>query len=122
MLAAALLNIDAVAARLTTQPACDILLVCAGTFREVALEDVLAAGMLVSMLPGRDLTDAAQLALASYRREEHDLAAALRRARNGRALIAKYRTAEIDWCARTSAFPLVAEMDSRGCVRTLRLD
>lgn len=117
VLPASLLNLSAVAAHLEAQPARDILLVCAGTFREAALEDILAAGMLVSMLPGRPLTDAAQVALALYRQEEHDLAGALNRARNGRALLAKGREAEVAWCARPSVFPLVAEMDPAGVVR-----
>jgi len=117
VLAAALLNAGAIAAHLNRQPARDLLLVCAGTFREAALEDVLAAGMLISLLPGRGLTDAAQMALAVYRQEEHALLAALRRAKNGRALLAKGRKGEVDWCARPSVFPLVAEMDRQGCVR-----
>jgi len=33
--------------------------VCAGTFRELALEDVLAAGMLAAAFPEAQLTDAA---------------------------------------------------------------
>ena len=117
VLAASMLNNGAVAAHLNAQPARDILLVCAGTFSEAALEDILAAGMLISLLPGRALTDAAQLALALYRQEEHDLPAALRRAKNGRALMAKGREPEVDWCARASVFPLIAEMDREGFVR-----
>jgi 2-phosphosulfolactate phosphatase len=121
VLPGALLNIGAVAAHLNAdrgaQPARDVVLVCAGTFREAALEDILAAGLLISLLPGRDLTDAAQLALALYRQEEADLDGALRRARNGRALLAKGREQEVAWCAQVSLFPMVAEMDAEGCVR-----
>jgi 2-phosphosulfolactate phosphatase len=119
VLAAGLVNNGAVAAHLNARPDRDILLVCAGTFREAAVEDILAAGMLIALLPGRDLTDSAQLALALYRQEEHALDAALRRGKNGRALLAKGREPEVDWCARTSVFPLVAEMDREGCVRVV---
>jgi 2-phosphosulfolactate phosphatase len=115
VLAASLLNNAAVAAHLA--PAGEILLVCAGTFREAALEDILAAGMLISLLPGRALSDPAEMALALYRQEEHDLAAALRRAKNGRALLAKGRAAEVEWCARPSIFPFAAKMNRDGLVR-----
>jgi 2-phosphosulfolactate phosphatase len=117
VLAGSLLNIGAIAAHLGALPARDILVVCAGTFREAALEDILAAGMLISLLPNLRLTDSAQLALALYRQEEGDLPAALRRARNGRALIGKGREAEVDWCAQASLFPILAAMNSEGCVR-----
>jgi 2-phosphosulfolactate phosphatase len=116
VLAASLLNNGAVARHLNARLSHDILIVCAGTYREPALEDILAAGMLISLLPGRPLTDAAELALALYRQEEADLPAALRRARNGRALLAKGRRAEVDWCARTSIYPLLAEMTPEGFV------
>jgi 2-phosphosulfolactate phosphatase len=119
VLAGSLLNIGAVATHLNERAPGEILLGCAGTFREAALEDILAAGMLISLLPGRALTDTAQLALALYRQEERDLLNALRRAKNGRALLAKGREAEVEWCAQTSVFPLVARMDREGCVRPL---
>jgi 2-phosphosulfolactate phosphatase len=112
-----LLNIGAAAVHLNAQPPGEILLVCAGTYREPALEDILAAGMLISLLPGRSLSDSAQLALALYCQEERDLPAALRRARNGRALLAKGREPEVEWCARPSVFPLLAEMNREGFVR-----
>jgi len=120
VLAASLLNNAAVAAHLAARLSSGILLVCAGTYREAALEDILAAGMLISLLPGRELTDAAQLALALYRQDERDLPAALRRARNGRALLTKGREAEVAWCARPSVFPLLAEMNREGFVRLVK--
>jgi 2-phosphosulfolactate phosphatase len=120
VLAASLLNNGAVALHLESQPDRDVLLVCAGTFREAALEDILAAGMLIALLPGRPLTDSAEVALALYREEQEDLFAALRRAKNGRALLAKGRGAEIEWCARPSLFPLLAEMTPEAFVRPLR--
>jgi 2-phosphosulfolactate phosphatase len=119
VLAASLLNNGAAALHLACQPSREILLVCAGTFREAALEDILAAGMLISLLPGRPLTDSAELALALYRQEEQNLPAALHRAKNGRALLAKGRRAEVDWCAQPSLFPLLAEMTPEALVRTL---
>jgi 2-phosphosulfolactate phosphatase len=119
VLAASLLNNGAVALHLRAEAPGEILLVCAGTFREAALEDILAAGMLISLLPGHALSDSAELALALYRQEAHDLPNGLRRAKNGRALLAKGREAEVDWCARPSVFPLVARMNREGCIRSL---
>jgi len=117
ILAAALLNIDAVALHLNSHPAREILLICAGTFREAALEDILAAGMLISLLPGHPLSDSAQLALALYQQDKSDLPAALSRSRNGLALLAKNRKPQVDWCARTSLYPILAEMTPEACVR-----
>jgi 2-phosphosulfolactate phosphatase len=117
ILASSLLNIGATAAHLGKNPSHQILMVCAGTFREAALEDILAAGMLISLLPSRPLTDAAQLALALYRQNESDLLDLLRRSQNGRALLAKGREAELDWCARASLYPIVTEMNAAGIVR-----
>jgi len=115
--AGSLLNIGAIAAHLHAQLPGELLLVCAGTFREAALEDILAAGMLIDLLPGRPLTDSAETALALYQQNHSDLAAVLHRARNGRALLAKGREAEVDWCARNSVIALLAEMTREGCVR-----
>ncbi len=120
VLAGAILNMGALADYLTAQPPPAILLVCAGTFREAALEDILAAGMLISLLPGVELSDAGQAALALYRQEARDLTGALRRASNGRVLLGKGREPEIEWCATASMFPLVARMDCDGVVTAER--
>jgi 2-phosphosulfolactate phosphatase len=119
VLAASLLNNGAIAGHLEAQERRDVVIVCAGTYREAALEDIFAAGMLVSLLPGRPLSDSAQLAHALYLQNEGDPAAALKRARNGRALISKGRAAEVDWCAQRSIFSLVAGMTREGFVRRL---
>ena len=116
VLAASILNIEATAAHAAGRP---IVIVCAGTFREAALEDILAAGMLISMLPDYKLTDSARVSLALYKQEAHDLPAALRQARNGRELISKGRAAEVEWCTQASRFPLVAEMNREGFVRRI---
>jgi 2-phosphosulfolactate phosphatase len=117
VLAASLLNNGATALHLAERPSREVVIVCAGTFREAALEDILAAGMLISLLPGRPLTDSAEVALAVYRQERADLSGALCRATNGRALMAKGRRAEVDWCAQPSFFPILAEMTPHGFVR-----
>ena len=117
VLAGGFLNIGAIAEHLGAQAAPEILLVCAGTFREAALEDILAAGMLISLLSGRELSDSAQVALALYEQNKSGLAAALSQSKNGRALIAKGRQAEVEWCARVSVHPILAGMTREGIVR-----
>jgi 2-phosphosulfolactate phosphatase len=117
VLAGALLNIGAVVEHLGALAPREIVVVCSGTFRGAALEDILAAGMIVSMLPGSELTDSARVALALYEQNKSHIGAALAQADNGRALIAKGRRAEVEWCARASEYPLLAAMTAEGMVR-----
>lgn len=108
VLVGALLNLDAVAAQLRDTER--LLIVCAGTFEELAFEDVFTAGRLAAMFPGADLTDAARTALAVSEGFAEPLAA-FRLSRNGRALAAMGRDAEVEWCARRSAYSIVPFMD-----------
>jgi 2-phosphosulfolactate phosphatase len=104
-LVGAILNLDAVGRRIADRES--VLVVCAGTFETLAAEDVLAAGMLCAALPGATLTDAAEVALAYFKSSGPDLAVALRRTRNGRALLGKNRVGEIDWCAQRGLYDVV---------------
>ncbi|MDD5349231.1 MAG: 2-phosphosulfolactate phosphatase [Chthoniobacteraceae bacterium] len=112
----ALLNMAALEERLRQTAPERITLVCAGTFRELALEDALAAGMLVSAFPEAQLTDAARLARAIYLEHRDHIPAALRLAKNGQALLAHGRGGDVEWCARVSRFPVVGLM-REGVVR-----
>jgi 2-phosphosulfolactate phosphatase len=107
VIAGALLNLDAVAARLKRSQQGEALIVCAGTHREMALEDVFAAGALLDALAPAHLGDAAELAAALYRGARGDALGVLRRALNGRTLIAKGRSDEVDWCAQRSIYGVV---------------
>lgn len=111
VLVGAILNIDALAAEIRRTAPERVLLVCAGTFEEFALEDACAAGLLIHALGGAVLTDSAQAALAVTRAFPQPLDA-LRAARNGRTLIARGRGDEVDWCARQSVSSIVASMHS----------
>jgi len=104
-LVGALLNLDAIRRRITDRPS--VLLVCAGTFETLAAEDVLAAGMLCAEFPDATLTDSADVALRYSTLCRGDLGGALRRTRNGAALLEKCRGAEIDWCAQRSLYDTV---------------
>jgi len=112
----ALLNMQALEERLRGSRPERVMLVCAGTFREPALEDILAAGMLTEAFPQADCSDAAQTARAVYREHRADLPAALRRAKNGRALIQNGRAHDVEYCAAVSRLPVVGLL-SDGIIR-----
>ena len=103
----ALLNMQALVDRLRQSQPERVTLVCAGTFRELALEDVLAAGMLAAAFPEAQLTDSAQVAQAIYLQHRENLCAALELAKNGRVLKANGRAEDVAWCAQVSRFPIV---------------
>ena len=116
VLVGALLNMSALGAHLKNQCPQNLLLVCAGTFRETALEDVFAAGMLCAGLPGAALGDAAVVAVSVFEKYRDDPQRALLESKNGRVLMACGREADVRWCARTSMYDLIGEM-SAGAVR-----
>ena len=117
VLVGAILNLAELADEIRWREPQELLLVCAGTFEEFALEDACAAGLLIAALPDTQLTDAAHAALAIAKQFPTPLAA-LRAARNGRALAAKGRGKEVDWCAQASRFNVVGIME-QAIIRTL---
>ena len=111
VLVGAILNLSAVAHELTRSGAENVILICAGTFADFALEDAWAAGALILKLKAGSLSDSAQ-GMAALAAHWSDPASVLRKARNGRALIAKGREKEVEWCARESELNIVGEMKS----------
>jgi len=85
--------------------------VCAGTFETFALEDAYAAGLLIERLGAAKVTDAA-LAARAVAAAFPNPRAALDATRNGRALAASGRAADVEWCAQLSQYKIVAQMDS----------
>src|ERR1700677_987200 len=110
VLVGALLNIDALVAKLARFTPEKITIVCAGTFRELALEDVIAAGAVCAKLQGAVLNDSTLVALSTFKKYENDLLSALRDSRNGRALTAAKRGVDVQWCAQTSIYDTVGHM------------
>jgi len=106
----ALLNIRSLREEIQWAEPERLLMVCAGTFEEFALEDAYAAGVLISEFPEAQLTDSAQAALAITKLYPKAIDA-LYAARNGRALLQKGRQAEVEWCAQVSAYNVAAFMD-----------
>jgi 2-phosphosulfolactate phosphatase len=111
VLVGALLNLDAVAGELRSSAPSEVLLVCAGTFDTFALEDAYAAGRLISELPEATLTDAAQITAVLAARYPNALDA-LELARNGRALAATGRGADVEWCAQVSRYKIMGLMEA----------
>lgn len=110
VLVGALLNLAALVEEIRTAKPERLLLVCAGTFADFALEDACAAGMLIRMLGKAELSDSAHAALgvAQLYPEPID---ALRRARNGHVLAGKGRGEEVEWCSQVSRYPIVGLME-----------
>jgi 2-phosphosulfolactate phosphatase len=117
VLVGALLNIRALATELRTSAAENILLVCAGTFDTYALEDAYAAGVLIAQLSPATMTDAA-LTVRTLAAAYPEPIAALRQARNGQALAASGRMADVEWCALHSKLNIVGQM-SAAVIRSL---
>jgi len=109
VLVAAILNLGAVAALLRAQNPKEVLLVCAGTFETFALEDGYAAGLLIGELGPVTMTDAART-LERLAVGYADPLSALRAARNGQALAASGRAADVEWCAQRSWYKVVGQM------------
>lgn len=112
VLAGALLNLDAVIAWLRRSLPAKVLLVCAGTFHELALEDVIAAGAVCANLPGAFLSDSAKVAAGVFKKYGDDFPGGLKESRNGRALISAGRESDIAWCAQRSIYGLIGRMEA----------
>jgi 2-phosphosulfolactate phosphatase len=110
VLVGALLNLQSLVEELNWDEPERVLLVCAGTFDEFALEDAAAAGRLIAELPAAELTDAAHSALATARAFPQPIDA-LRAARNGKVLSGRGRWKEVEWCAQLSVYNIGAFMD-----------
>ena len=111
VLVGAVLNIGAVANVLRAAWPEHLLIVCAGTFSDFALEDACAAGLLIGDLGAESLSDAAHAALAITRLYSEPLAA-VRASRNGRVLAGTGRMADVEWCAQLSHYQIVGEMQA----------
>ena len=142
VLAASFLNLTATVEFIKKLRPAQVVLVCAGTHENTALEDVLAAGALCEMLvrwgettgepkgepkhPGSrgrsphqkvicDLSDSAEMARATYAQAKANLAAAVGRSENARRLlgIPELRD-DVSFCLQRDIFPLVVKRAADG--------
>jgi phosphosulfolactate phosphohydrolase-like enzyme len=118
VLVAALLNLQAIATALLDQQPENVVIVCSGTFQDLALGDVYAAGRLVQLLGSLEMSDAAKVARAVAACSPNAFPI-LQQAKNGRVLASNNRAAEVDWCAQESLFPVVGRMEA-GVIRAVR--
>lgn len=124
-LVAALLNLRAVTETLDTLRPRQLVIVAAGTFEEVAYEDVFAAGALldrVSPLWQRGaLTDSARIAHATFLQAEHSIDTIKSSARNARKLLSVPElAADVDVCLKSDSIPLNASLHPDGLIRPMR--
>jgi len=126
VLAASFLNLSATAEFVKKTQPVQVLLVCAGTRENTALEDVLAAGAMCEMLVTSGahgvtrptFSDSAEIARRVYAQAHSDVAAAVRTSENARRLqaIPELRD-DVSFCLQQDIFPLVAKMGADGTIR-----
>lgn len=115
VLAAAFLNLSATANFLRARQFQTIVLVCAGTGQNAALEDVVAAGALCDELKQGgekpSFSDSARVALAAFRHAKTDLVGMTCESENAQRLMAiPELRGDIRFCLRRDVFELVAGM------------
>jgi 2-phosphosulfolactate phosphatase len=132
VLAASFLNLAATAQCLRRLSPAHVVLVCAGTHENTALEDVLAAGALceilnellsppLSSLGGGEgvfqLNDSAEIARRTYAQAKPDLAATVATSENARRLLSIPELREdVSFCLQYDIFPLVARLAADGAI------
>jgi 2-phosphosulfolactate phosphatase len=125
ILAAAFLNLGDTAEFLRRNPAPDILLICAGTRENAALEDTLAAGALCEILAGGygggGNAPSVQAARRAFALAKDNLAGAMRESENARRLLANPDLrGDVALCLQRDTCPLVARMEADGAIRIAR--
>lgn len=116
VLAGAFLNLAATAKFLRDKHFEEIVIVCAGTRENAALEDILAAGALSAILSNGKtnvmLSDSAQTALAAFEYAKRDLPGAVCKSENAvRLLSIPELRDDVAFCLQRDAFNFVAAME-----------
>jgi 2-phosphosulfolactate phosphatase len=124
ILAASFLNLAATAEFLRRENFAEILIVCAGTRENTALEDVLAAGALADLLARGDarpaLLDSSEIARRAFLQAQSDLTAAVRSSENARRLLAiPILRDDVSFCLQRDIFDAVAQMANDGTIRLI---
>jgi 2-phosphosulfolactate phosphatase len=123
VLAASFLNLTATANFLQQKNFENILLVCAGTRENAALEDTLATGALCDLLAREDtrpaFSNSAEIARRTYMQAKSDLAVTvIRDSENARRLLAIPELRDdVAFCLQHDIFPLVTKMEADGAIR-----
>ena len=123
VLAAAFLNLAASASYLQRNQYQAVLLVCAGTGENAALEDVLAAGALAELLAGQgknssELSDATEIARRTFIEARANFPHVFNSSLNARRLLAIPELNEdVAFCRQRDIFDLVVAMEPDGAIR-----
>lgn len=119
VVASSFLNLAVTAKFLNQSPAEELLLVCAGTGEGVALEDVLAAGALASLVGG-SYADSTEIASRLFNSVKADLPAMIASSQNALRLLAiPELRADVAFCAQRDVFKIVAAMGKDGVIRAV---
>jgi 2-phosphosulfolactate phosphatase len=121
VLIGAFLNLGATMVRLKESAPANLILVCSGTFEQVAYEDVLCAGALCELAwglyAGGLVSDSAFIARQLFQFREGNLQAAFSESRNGRRLLSRPELRDdVSFCAAVDSVPLVAQLNKDGMV------
>ncbi|HEY1661144.1 MAG TPA: 2-phosphosulfolactate phosphatase [Verrucomicrobiae bacterium] len=120
VLAASLLNLGATANFIRNAKIEKLYIVCAGTFENAALEDILAAGALGELvLGGNDtLSDSAKVAIQAFAEAKSDLANVLCGSENARRLLSMPELRDdVAFCLQRDVFDLAVVLGSDGALR-----
>jgi 2-phosphosulfolactate phosphatase len=115
----AIVNAQAVARKLR-EVAKNVTLLCAGTNGEVAMEDAIGAGAVISFLEGAALSEGARKARQSFLAARDDLPRLLRATAGGRNIIRAQLERDIDFAARLNSFSVVGEVMDGDPIRFVR--
>ena len=122
VLISSFLNLESTRRHLQKELPANLLIICSGTFEQVALEDVLGAGALCLELQGAGISyseysDSARIAVGIYIDASRGLEAIMALSRNGRRLLSRPELkADLSYCAQRDIHNLVAAMDKNGVV------
>jgi 2-phosphosulfolactate phosphatase len=93
------------------QAGLDVVIVCAGRRNRVSLEDTLCAGLLLDRLwDGHEpaaVSDTAHIAFTLYRNDREHLSKSIHRCNHAQDLIAKGFAADVEYCLRIDALPVL---------------
>ncbi|HVU28197.1 MAG TPA: 2-phosphosulfolactate phosphatase [Verrucomicrobiae bacterium] len=123
VLASSFLNLKATAQFLQEHKTKNVLLICAGTGKNKADEDILAAGALMELLTARGdarptASNSAEAARNFYLEAKSHLADAVSNSENAQRLLAISELRDdVSFCLQRDIFPLVAQMTADGIIR-----
>ena len=115
----AIVNAKAVASKVR-ELGKDVTLLCAGTNGELAMEDVIGAGIIAASLGEIEATDAALMSRELYLACRDDLVRVLRSTAGGQNIIRANLEKDIEFAARINLLSAVGEVKEGEAIRVVR--